>query len=74
MKLLVEIDVDIIDRDKFDVDEENGFDYVDYDIINDDCYWNNDFYYDFGDDVNKLINKKLEGSNNIGVIKNWRIK
>ena len=24
MKLLVEIDVDVIDRDKFDVDEENG--------------------------------------------------
>ena len=71
MKLLVEIDVDIFDRDYFG-------DFVecicDYDIINDDCYWNNDFYYDFGDDVNKLINKKLEGSNNIGVIKKWRIK
>ena len=29
MKLLVEIDVDVIDRDEFDVDVENGFDYVD---------------------------------------------
>ena len=71
MKLLVEIDVDIFDRDEFG----NFVECIcDYDIINDDCYWNNDFYYDFGDDVNKLINKKLEGSNNIGVIKNWRIK
>ena len=34
MKLLVEIDVDVIDRDEFDVDVENGFDYVDYNIIN----------------------------------------
>ena len=41
MKLLVEIDVDVIDRDKFEVDVENGNDYVDYDIINDDEYWNN---------------------------------
>ena len=30
MKLLVEIDVDVIDRDKFDVDVDNGYDYVDY--------------------------------------------
>jgi len=74
MKLLVEIDVDVIDRDKFDVDVENGFDYVDYDIINDDEYWNNDFYYRFGDDVNDVINDKLKDSNNIGVIKKWRIK
>ena len=74
MKLLVEIDVDVIDRDKFDVDEDNGFDYVDYSIINDVEYWNNDFYYEFGDDVNRKINEKLEGSNNIGVIKEWRIK
>ena len=29
MKLLVEIDVDVIDRDEFDVDVEIGFDYVD---------------------------------------------
>ena len=74
MKLLVEIDVDVIDRDKFDVDVENGFDYVDYDIINDDEYWNNDFYYRFGDDVNDVINDKLKDSNNIGVIKKWRIR
>ena len=74
MKLLVEIDVDVIDRDKFDVDVDNGFDYVDYDIINDDEYWNNDFYYRFGDDVNDVINDKLKDSNNIGVIKKWRIK
>jgi len=74
MKLLVEIDVDVIDRDKFDVDVDNGFDYVDYDIINDDEYWNNDFYYRFGDDVNDVINDKLKDSNNIGVIKEWRIK
>jgi len=74
MKLLVEIDVDVIDRDKFNVDVENGFDYVDYDIINDDEYWNNDFYYRFGDDVNDVINDKLKDSNNIGVIKGWKIK
>ena len=74
MKLLVEIDVDVIDRDKFEVDVENGFDYVDYDIINDDEYYNNDFYYEFGDEVNKVIKEKLKGSNNIGVIKGWKIK
>jgi len=74
MKLLVEIDVDVIDRDEFDVDVENGFDYVDYNIINEDEYWNSDFYYYFGDEVNKVINEKLKGSNNIGVIKEWRIK
>ena len=74
MKLLVEIDVDVIDRDKFDVDVENGFDYVDYNIINDEEYWNNDFYYRFGDDVNDVINDKLKDSNNIGVVKKWRIK
>ena len=74
MKLLVEIDVDVIDRDEFDVDVENGFDYVDFNLINDDEYWNNDFYYYFGDEVNKVINEKLKGSNNIGVIKEWKIK
>ena len=74
MKLLVEIDVDVIDRDEFDVDVENGFDYVDFNLINDDEYWNSDFYYYFGDEVNKVINEKLKGSNNIGVIKKWRIK
>jgi len=74
MKLLVEIDVDVIDRDKFDVDVDNGFDYVDYVIINDEEYWNNDFYYRFGDDVNDVINDKLKDSNNIGVIKKWRIR
>ena len=74
MKLLVEIDVDVIDRDEFEVDVENGFDYVDYNIINDDEYWNNDFYYRFGDDVNDVINDKLKDSNNIGVIKGWKIK
>ena len=74
MKLLVEIDVDVIDRYKFDVDEDNGFDYVDYSIINDVEYWNNDFYYEFGDDVNRKINEELKGSNNIGIIKEWRIK
>ena len=68
MKLLVEIDVDVIDRDEFDVDVENGFDYVDFNLINDDEYWNSDFYYYFGDEVNKVINEKLKGSNNIGVI------
>ena len=65
MKLLVEIDVDVIDRDEFDVDVENGFDYVDFNLINDDEYWNSDFYYYFGDEVNKVINEKLKGSNNI---------
>ena len=74
MKLLVEIDVDVIDRDEFDVDVENGFDYVDYNIINDEEYWNNDFYYRFGDDVNDVINDKLKDSNNIGIVKKWRIK
>lgn len=74
MKLLVEIDVDVVDRDKFEVDVENGFDYVDYNIINDDEYWNNDFYYRFGDDVNDVINDELKDSNNIGIIKKWRIK
>ena len=74
MKLLVEIDVDVIDRDKFDVDEDNGNDYVDYSIINDVEYWNNDFYYEFGDDVNRKINEELKGSNNIGIVKKWRIK
>ena len=74
MKLLVEIDVDVIDRDEFDVDVENGFDYVDIKLINDDEYWNSDFYYYFGDEVNKVINEKLKGSNNIGVIKEWKIK
>tara|TARA_R100000773_G_C4175447_1_gene87388 strand:+ start:452 stop:676 length:225 start_codon:yes stop_codon:yes gene_type:complete len=74
MKLLVEIDVDVIDRDEFDVDVENGFDYVDFNLINDDEYWNSDFYYYFGDEVNKVINEKLKGSNNIGVIKEWRIR
>ena len=74
MKLLVEIDVDVIDRDEFDVDVENGFDYVDFNLINDDEYWNSDFYYYFGDEVNKVINEKLKGSNNIGVIKEGKIK
>ena len=74
MKLLVEIHVDVIDRDEFDVDVENGFDYVDFNLINDDEYWNSDFYYYFGDEVNKVINEKLKGSNNIGVIKEWKIK
>ena len=74
MKLLVEIDVDVIDRDEFDVDVENGFDYVDFNLINDDEYWNSDFYYEFGNEVNKVINEKLKGSNNIGVIKEWKIK
>lgn len=74
MKLLIEIDVDVVDRDKFEVDVENGFDYVDYNIINDDEYWNNDFYYRFGDDVNDVINERLKDSNNIGVIKKWRIR
>ncbi len=74
MKLLVEIDVDVIDRDKFDVDEDNGYDYVDYSIINDVEYWNNDFYYEFGDDVNRKINEELKGSNNIGIVKKWRIR
>ena len=74
MKLLVEIDVEVIDRDEFDVDVENGFDYVDFNLINDDEYWNSDFYYYFGDEVNKVINEKLKGSNNIGVIKEWRIR
>ena len=75
MKLLVEIDVDIFDKDYFG-------DFVecicDYDIINDDEWhryrdYNNDFYYEFGDEVNKVIDEKLKGSNNIGVIKEWRI-
>ena len=74
MKLLVEIDVDVIDRDEFDVDVENGFDYVDFNLINDDEYWNSDFYYYFGDEVNKVINDELRDSNNIGIIKKWRIK
>ena len=74
MKLLVEIDVDVVDRDEFEVDVENGFDYVDYNIINDEEYWNNDFYYRFGDDVNDVINEKLKDSNNIGIIKGWKIK
>ena len=74
MKLLVEIDVDVIDRDEFDVDVENGFDYVDYNIFNEDEYYNNDFYYEFGNEVNKVIKEKLKGSNNIGVIKEWKIK
>ena len=74
MKLLVEIDVDVVDRDEFEVDVENGFDYVDYNIINDEEYWNNDFYYRFGDDVNDVINDKLKDSNNIGIIKKWRIR
>ena len=74
MKLLVEIDVDVIDRDEFDVDVENGFDYVDFNLINDDEYWNSDFYYEFGNEVNKVIKEKLKGSNNIGVIKEWKIK
>ena len=74
MKLLVEIDVDVIDRDEFGVDVENGFDYVDYDMMNEDEYWNSDFYYYFGDEVNEVINEKLKGSNNIGVIKEWRIR
>ena len=74
MKLLVEIDVDVVDRDKFDVDEDNGNDYVDYSIINDVEYWNNDFYYEFGDDVNRKINDVLKDSNNIGIVKKWRIK
>ena len=74
MKLLVEIDVDVIDRDEFDVDVDNGFDYVDFNLINDEEYWNSDFYYYFGDEVNKVINEKLKGSNNIGVIKEWKIK
>ena len=74
MKLLVEIYVDVIDRDEFDVDVENGFDYVDFNLINDDEYWNSDFYYYFGDEVNKVIKEKLKGSNNIGVIKEWKIK
>ena len=74
MKLLVEIDVDVIDRDKFDVDVDNGYDYVDYSIINDVEYWNNDFYYEFGDDVNRKINEELKGSNNIGIVKKWRIR
>ena len=74
MKLLVEIDVDVIDRDEFDVDVENGFDYVDFNLINDDEYWNSDFYYEFGDEVNKIIKEKLKGSNNIGVIKECNIK
>ena len=74
MKLLVEIDVDVVDRDEFEVDVENGFDYVDYNIINDEEYYNNDFYYRFGDDVNDVINDKLKDSNNIGVIKKWRIR
>ena len=76
MKLLIEIDVDVIDKDYFG-------DFVEcichYDIINDDEWhryrdYNNDFYYEFGDEVNKVIDEKLKGSNNIGVIKKWRIK
>ena len=47
---------------------------VDFNLINDDEYWNSDFYYYFGDEVNKVINEKLKGSNNIGVIKEWKIK
>ena len=74
MKLLVEIEVDVVDRDEFELDVENGFDYVDYNIINDEEYWNNDFYYRFGDDVNDVINDKLKDSNNIGIIKKWRIR
>ena len=71
MKLLVEIDVDIFDKDYFG-------DFVecicDYDMINYDEYYNNDFYYEFGNEVNKVIKEKLKDSNNIGVIKEWRIK
>ena len=43
-------------------------------MINYDEYYNNDFYYEFGDEVNKVIKEKLKGSNNIGVIKEWKIK
>jgi len=71
MKLLIEIDVDIFDEDYFG-------DFVecicDYDMINYDEYYNNDFYYEFGNEVNKVIKERLKGSNDIGVIKEWRIK
>ena len=73
MKLLIEIDVEVVDEDEVKDMDWYGK-YCDK-IINEDEYWNNDFYYDFGDDVNKKINKKLKKlKGKIGVIESWRIK
>jgi len=72
MKILVEIDVEEVKENEFEKDVENGIDYVDYNLINQDEYWNNDFYYEFGDDINRKINEELKGRNRIGIIKSWR--
>ena len=67
MKLLVEIDFDVVNEN--DVVSE-GYRIIDFDG----CYDNdNDFGYDFSDDVYSKM-KDMVGDNKVGVVKKWRIK
>ena len=67
MKLLVEIDFDVVNEN--DVVSE-GYRIIDFDG----CYDNdNDFGYDFSDDVYSKM-KDMVGDDKVGVVKKWRIK
>ena len=67
MKLLIEIDFDVVNEN----DEVNeGYRIIDFDG----CYDNdNEFGMDISDDVYSKM-KDIVGEDNIGVVKNWRIK
>ena len=66
-KLLVEIDFDVVNEN--DVVSE-GYRIIDFDG----CYDNdNDFGYDFSDDVYSKM-KDMVGDDKVGVVKKWRIK
>ena len=65
MKLLVEIDFDVVNEN--DIVNE-GYRIVDFDG----CY-DNEFCYDFSDDVYSKM-KDIVGDDKVGVVKNWRIK
>ena len=67
MKLLVEIDFDVVNEN--DVVSE-GYRIIDFDG----CYDNdNDFGYDFSDDVYSNM-KDMVGDDKVGGVKKWRIK
>ena len=67
MKLLVEIDFDVVNEN--DVVSE-GYRIIDFDG----CYENdNEFGLNFSDDVYSKM-KDIVGDNKVGVVKKWRIK
>ena len=70
MNLTVQINVELVNEND---DDELHKSKPEMNIINDDEYWNNDFYYDFGDGINKIINARLKDTDMVGVIRAWRL-